>query len=121
MPGVYSARYAGEPSNDASNNAKLVNALKGHTDRSAHYVCVLCAVRSADDPEPLIAIDFWEGEIAEEPKGEGGFGYDPYFIVGPDGRRAAEMSAEEKNSVSHRGKAMRKMSELLQRRWGWKF
>lgn len=80
---------------------------------------LLVAVRDENDPEPLIAIDFWNGTIGYEPKGEGGFGYDPFFIVTPDGKTAAQMTAEEKNAVSHRGKAMRKMRTLLTERWNW--
>lgn len=117
VPGVFSARFAGEPSNDAANNAKLVESLKGKENRSAHYTCCIVAVRDENDPEPLIAIDYWNGQVAEEPKGAGGFGYDPFFIVDESGRRAAELTAEEKNALSHRGKAMRKMKELLAERW----
>lgn len=116
-PGVLSARFAGEPSNDAANNAKLVAALKDKKNRNAHYICCIVAVRNENDPEPLIAVDFWNGQVADEPKGEGGFGYDPYFIIDSAGRRAAELSPEEKNAVSHRGKAMRKMKALLLERW----
>lgn len=118
-PGVLSARYAGEPSSDAANNEKLLNVLKDKKNRKAHYTCVIVAVRNADDPEPLIAVDFWNGEIGFEAKGEGGFGYDPYFVVREDGTTAAMLTAEQKNAVSHRGKAMRKMRDLLKERWSW--
>ena len=117
-PGVFSARFAGEPSDDAANNAKLVCELKGKTNRKAHYVCVLVAVKSAHDPEPLVAIDNWDGVVADEPRGNGGFGYDPFFVVDEKGTRAAELSSDEKNRVSHRGKAMRKMKTLIEQRWG---
>src|SRR4029453_16847032 len=84
-PGVLSARYAGEPKSDARNNAKLVAALAGIADRRAHYYCVLVLVRHADDPEPLIAEGAWHGTIADTPRGDGGFGYDPHFFDAPPG------------------------------------
>ena len=88
-------------------------------NRQGHYVCVLVAVRSPDDPEPLIAEGTWEGVIAEAPKGSGGFGYDPYFYLPEAGATAAELSPEAKNASSHRGKALVKMAQLLKERWGW--
>lgn len=118
-PGVQSARYAGEHGNDADNNAKLVKALAGHTDRRAHYTCVLVAVKSATDPEPIVVDARWDGEVVDEPRGTGGFGYDPHFYVPDFGRTAAELTPEEKNDVSHRGRAMRMMLEELADRWGW--
>lgn len=118
-PGVKSARYAGEHGNDADNNAKLVKALAGHADRRAYYTCVLVAVKSATDPEPIIVDARWDGEVVDEPRGTGGFGYDPHFYVPDFGRTAAELTAEEKNDVSHRGRAMRMMLEELADRWGW--
>lgn len=119
-PGVFSARFAGEDADDEKNNLLLVEKLQGIEDRRGHYSCVLVAVRSADDPEPLIAEGFWEGEITDEPRGDGGFGYDPYFLLPEFGRTAAELTAEEKNAVSHRGKALARMAELLSHRWGLK-
>ena len=118
-PGVYSARYAGEPSDDDANNRKLVSELSGKQDKRAHYTCVLVAVKSEKDPEPVVVQGHWSGEIVAEPKGEGGFGYDPHFYVPSFGKTAAEMTAEEKNAVSHRGQAMRLMLEALGERWGW--
>ena len=118
-PGVKSARYAGEHGNDADNNAKLGQARAGHADRRAHYTCVLVAVKSATDPEPIIVDARWDGEVVDEPRGTGGFGYDPHFYVPDFGRTAAELTAEEKNDVSHRGRAMRMMLEELADRWGW--
>lgn len=118
-PGVKSARYAGEHGNDADNNAKLVKALSGHTNRRAHYTCVLVAVRSATDPEPIIVDARWDGEVVDTPRGTGGFGYDPHFYVPDFGKTAAELTPEEKNDVSHRGRAMRMMLEELADRWGW--
>ena len=80
---------------------------------------MLVAVKSADDPEPVIVDARWDGEIIDTPKGTGGFGYDPYFYLPDFGRTAAELTAEEKNDVSHRGRAMRLMLEELSDRWGW--
>jgi XTP/dITP diphosphohydrolase len=80
-PGVYSARYAGEPKSDHANNLKLQEDLASKADRSAYYYCVLVYVRHADDPQPVIAEGLWHGEIATAPSGEGGFGYDPYFYL----------------------------------------
>ena len=119
MPGVLSARFAGEPSNDEANNRLLVERLQGKDDRRAHYTCVLTAVRTPDDPEPLVVVGRWYGEICDEPAGEGGFGYDPHFFVPEYGRTAAELTAEEKNRVSHRGKALVQMHKLLREAWGW--
>ena len=118
-PGVHSARFAGDGADDAANNAKLVQALAGHADRRAHYTCVLVAVKSADDPEPVIVDARWDGEIVDTPRGTGGFGYDPYFLVPEFNRTAAQLTAEEKNDVSHRGRAMRLMLEEIADRWGW--
>lgn len=112
-PGVHSARFAGEPRDDARNNALLVERLRGIDDRAAHYACVMVLVRHADDPEPLIAIGRWHGEIVDTPRGAGGFGYDPYFLVPAFGRTAAELGADEKNAISHRGLALRRLLELL--------
>jgi XTP/dITP diphosphohydrolase len=106
-PGVQSARYAGEPKSDARNNAQLVAALAGVTDRRAHYYCVLVLMRGADDPQPLVAEGTWWGTIADEARGVGGFGYDPHFRDVETGMSGAEMPLELKNAVSHRGKAMR--------------
>lgn len=112
-PGVYSARFAGEPKSDAANNAKLVAELAGKADRRAHYVCVLAFVRHADDPQPLIAEGEWHGEIVDGPRGEGGFGYDPYFRVPELNRTVAELDSAEKNRRSHRGQAMQLLAQRL--------
>lgn len=112
-PGVYSARYAGEPKSDERNNQKLINDLKGVSDRRAHYVALLVFVHHADDPQPIICEGEWHGEIIDTPRGENGFGYDPYFLVPDLGRTAAELSAEEKNARSHRGKALELLIERL--------
>ena len=112
-PGVYSARFAGEPKSDARNNEKLIADLAGKADRRAHYVCVLVFVHHADDPQPVIAEGEWHGEIIDTPQGENGFGYDPYFWVAEKGCTVAQMAADDKNVMSHRGKALRKLIEQL--------
>jgi XTP/dITP diphosphohydrolase len=112
-PGVQSARYAGEPKSDARNCDKLIADLADQADRSAYYYCVLVYVRHADDPQPVIADGRWDGVIVSEPRGAGGFGYDPYFMVDGLQRTAAELSATEKNALSHRGKALRALIEKL--------
>ena len=112
-PGVQSARYAGEPKSDDANNAKLVQALSFHTDKSAYYYCVLVFVRHAEDPQPVIAEGRWQGELIAQPRGEGGFGYDPHFLLPTLGKTAAELSAEQKNQLSHRGQALRALMAKL--------
>lgn len=112
-PGVFSARFAGEPKSDAANNAKLIADLAGQADKSAYYYCVLVYVRHADDPQPVIADGTWKGEIIDTPRGAGGFGYDPYFLLPSLGKTAAELSSAEKNAVSHRGQALRSLVEKL--------
>ncbi|MBV8634061.1 MAG: RdgB/HAM1 family non-canonical purine NTP pyrophosphatase [Burkholderiaceae bacterium] len=112
-PGVLSARYAGEPKSDARNNAKLIEDLAAHADKSAYYYCVLVFVRHAEDPQPVIADGRWNGEVRNEPAGQGGFGYDPYFWLPQQQLTAAQLSAEEKNRHSHRGQALRALIEKL--------
>ncbi len=112
-PGVQSARYAGEPKSDASNNDKLIAALANETNRRAHYTCVMVYVRHPDDPEPVIAEGRWFGEIIDTPRGENGFGYDPYFLVPEFDKTGAELDADTKNTVSHRGKALRELVDQL--------
>jgi XTP/dITP diphosphohydrolase len=112
-PGVQSARYAGEPRSDAANNAKLVRDIAAHADKSAYYYCVLVIVRHADDPQPIIADGVWHGQLIEQPRGQGGFGYDPYFFLPSLDKTAAELSAEEKNRLSHRGQALRALINKL--------
>jgi XTP/dITP diphosphohydrolase len=106
-PGVLSARYAGEPKSDARNNQKLIYDLSAHEDKSAYYYCVLVYLRHAQDPQPVIAEGRWDGEIIATPRGENGFGYDPHFWIASLNKTAAELSAEEKNKLSHRGQALR--------------
>jgi XTP/dITP diphosphohydrolase len=112
-PGVHSARFAGEPRSDARNNEKLIELLADEQDRRAHYTCVIVLMRHADDPEPVIAEGHWAGEIVAEPRGANGFGYDPHFFLKDFGKTAAELDPEQKNLVSHRGKALRRLLAKL--------
>ena len=115
-PGVHSARYAGEPKSDQRNNEKLIADLAAHTDRRGHYVCVLVFVRHADDPQPIITEGEWHGEIVDTPRGDGGFGYDPYFFLPDSACTVAELDAVEKNRRSHRGLALQQLIERLRAR-----
>lgn len=112
-PGVQSARYAGEPKSDARNNQKLIADLASHADKSASYYCVLVYVRHADDPQPIIAEGHWRGEVIATPRGHNGFGYDPHFLLRDLDKTAAELPAEIKNQLSHRGQALRALIEKL--------
>lgn len=114
-PGIYSARFAGEPKSDAANNRKLLEALDQVPEgqRTARYWCVLVLLRHAEDPVPRMVQICWEGEILAHPRGEGGFGYDPLFWVPEKGMSAAELSALEKNRLSHRGRALHALVEQL--------
>lgn len=122
-PGIYSARYAGEHGNDASNNAKLIRDLQpiraqnrnNNTDTPIKglFVCVLAMVRHGDDPLPIIAQGLWHGEILSSPHGNGGFGYDPLFWLPELQASAASLSAVDKNTVSHRGQAIRQLLQQL--------
>lgn len=118
-PGVHSARYAVDTARldhatqDRRNNEKLIARLASEQDRRAHYYCVIVLVRHAEDPEPLIAEGRWQGEVIDTPRGENGFGYDPYFFLPEFGRTAAELAPEEKNRVSHRGRALRTLARKL--------
>jgi XTP/dITP diphosphohydrolase len=114
-PGVHSARFANDApagacrereDQDRRNNAKLIGMLRDVADRRAHYYCVIVLTRRAEDPEPLIVEGRWHGEVIDTPRGTNGFGYDPYFYVSEFGRTAAELLPQEKNAVSHRGKAL---------------
>jgi XTP/dITP diphosphohydrolase len=128
-PGVNSAQAAGRVSpqpdreatrraQDAANNAWLLERLRGQADRSARFVCTLVALRSADDPEPLIAFGRWEGRILEAPQGEGGFGYDPLIWIPALGSTVAALPAEVKNAHSHRALAAAQMLWLMREAWG---
>ena len=114
-PGVYSARYAGEPKSDARNNEKLLQNLAGLHDRHAYYYCIMVLVRHADDPQPLIAEGIWQGEILTAPRGNGGFGYDPLFLDAKTSQTAAELPAEIKNRISPRGHALSKLVQQLEK------
>jgi XTP/dITP diphosphohydrolase len=114
-PGVYSARFAGDnPKSDQANNQKLLADMQGVSDRRAHYYCVLVLVRHADDPQPVIAEGEWHGEIAQEERGDGGFGYDPMFWLPALGRMCSELTHDEKHAISHRGQAMAVLLQRLQ-------
>ena len=115
-PGVYSARYSGDDADDVKNNAKLLTAMENIKDRRAFYCALIVHIRHADDPAPLVAEGFWRGEITLEPRGNGGFGYDPLFYDARVGKTGAEMSLAEKQRVSHRGKSLRRLTRLLRQR-----
>ncbi len=114
-PGVVSARYAGPGGSDADNNAKLLRELEKIPDaeRTARFRCVMVFLRHAKDPSPLIGQGVWEGGILSEPRGSGGFGYDPLFFVPEKNCTSAELTPDEKNRLSHRGKALRELVAQL--------
>jgi len=114
-PGIYSARYAGPGADDAANNRQLLDELAAVPDerRTARYHCAMAYLRWPTDPSPVIAQASWEGSIARVPRGTGGFGYDPLFVVAGDSRSAAEFDAAAKNRVSHRGQALRALVVAL--------
>ena len=113
-PGIHSARYAGEQATDEQNLAKLIAAIDGHPDRRAAYVCVLALCRPG---EPDVTVEGrCEGVLVAEPRGDGGFGYDPIFVADEhagDGRTMAELTAADKDAISHRGRAARKLADRL--------
>jgi XTP/dITP diphosphohydrolase len=115
-PGLYSARFAGEHGDDAANNAKLLEALKDvpEDQRTARFYCCIVYLRHANDQLPIIAEASWEGRILFEASGANGFGYDPLFFVPTHGCSSAELPPEEKNRISHRGQALRKLHALLE-------
>lgn len=118
-PGIYSARYAGEPKSDAANNAKLSQALQNCDNKQVWYACSLVLVRHEHDPHPIIAEGIWEGFWSDDARGENGFGYDPHFMIPEYRQTAAEISSTLKNRISHRGRAlielMNKLDELYHR------
>jgi XTP/dITP diphosphohydrolase len=119
-PGVRSARYAldaGGEKSDAANNEHLLRAMAAIEDRRARFVCALVAVRSADDPEPLIAMGRWMGEILASPDGEGGFGYDPLMHIPALGKSVASLGAEIKNRHSHRALAAAQLIQQFREVW----
>jgi len=109
QPGIYSARFAGEGASDADNNQKLLNSLVGlpTQERRARFHCVLVYMRHSEDPTPIICHGQWEGQILQQLSGDNGFGYDPLFYVPELDCASAELSKEQKNKISHRGKAMK--------------
>jgi XTP/dITP diphosphohydrolase len=114
-PGVYSARYGGEGASDADNLQKMLAELTGvpPAKRNGRYQCVIVLVTNANDSAPVVAQGTWEGQIATEPRGSGGFGYDPIFLPAGFARTAAELSSAEKNAISHRGQALRALVAKL--------
>lgn len=116
QPGVRSARYAGPEATDAENLQKLLDTMAGVPDerRGAQFHSVVVYVRHADDPTPLICHGVWPGRLLHEPRGEGGFGYDPIFLAPEHNLSAAELTREQKGRVSHRGRALAQLLELLQ-------
>ena len=127
-PGVTSAHYAGEVSShedrearrrqqDAANNTLLLQRMAGQADRRAHFISTLVAVRHAEDPQPLVAVGRWPGEILTAPRGDQGFGYDPLMFIADLNRTVAEMDATLKNQHSHRSRAMAQMQALLREVW----
>lgn len=116
-PGIYSARYAGVPGDDAANNAKLLEALAhcSEEQRTARFQCLLVLMRHGEDPTPWIFQGTWEGRVLHAPRGENGFGYDPLFFVPTEGCSSAELAPEVKNRLSHRGQALRQFVARLQR------
>jgi len=115
-PGVRSARYAeglGAGSQDERNNLRLLAALEHAANRAAHYYCVIVLLRQADDPQPLIADAEWRGEVLRAPRGSGGFGYDPLFLLPELGLSAAEIDASLKNRISHRALALAQLAQRL--------
>ena len=112
-PGVHSARFAGEPKSDQRNNQRLLELLVRSDNRKAHYYCVIVLLLHADDPQPLIAEGEWHGEVLRAPRGSGGFGYDPLFLDPLLGQTGAELPMEQKNRISHRGKALALLVQRL--------
>jgi XTP/dITP diphosphohydrolase len=117
-PGIYSARYAGEGASDQQNVRKMLGELHGvpAAQRTARYQCVIAFVSASSDAQPILATGTWEGTLISEPRGLGGFGYDPIFIPNGFDRTAAELDPEQKNSVSHRGQALHALIAQLQTR-----
>ncbi|WP_337053956.1 RdgB/HAM1 family non-canonical purine NTP pyrophosphatase [Pseudoxanthomonas sp. USHLN014] len=114
-PGLYSARYAGQPTSDAANNAKLLEAMRDVPDdqRRARFYAVIVLLRHPEDPQPLIAEGAWEGQITRELRGNGGFGYNPLFLDPDHGLTAAEMDTALKNRLSHRARALEALGQRL--------
>ena len=118
MPGILSARFSGELTDDKRNNKKLLELLKDEKNRKAHYYCALVFIRSPKDPQPIIAEGIWQGEILLGPQGKNGFGYDPIFLDYKTDLSAAELTLELKNRISHRGQALQKLKQKLKILYG---
>jgi XTP/dITP diphosphohydrolase len=114
-PGIYSARYAGTGASDEQNLQLLLDNMKDVEDpeRAARFICLMVYVRHAEDPTPIICEGVWEGKLLHEPRGENGFGYDPVFFVAEKNCTSAQLAADEKNSMSHRGKALQCLVQRL--------
>jgi len=114
-PGIRSARFAGDSCNDEENNRKLLAALSGvpEQDRTARFQCLMVYMRHAEDPTPIICQGTWEGSILTAPQGENGFGYDPLFWVATAKCSSAQLNSDEKNRLSHRGKALQRLLAAL--------
>lgn len=113
-PGIYSARYAGEPKSSSKNNQKLVAELTNFSDKSAYYYCILVLLRHTNDPQPIIADGRLDGEIVNIPQWNNGFGYDPYFYLAKYNKTVAELDPEIKNKISHRALAIKKLLSYLE-------
>ena len=115
LPGVRSSRFAGDEANDGDNNRRLLELLDGvpPRKRTARFRCVMVCLRHPEDPAPRVCEGVWEGSIALQPSGSSGFGYDPLFLPAGSDRTAAELSGEDKNRSSHRGRALAKLVEQL--------
>jgi len=118
MPGILSARFSGDLTDDKRNNKKLLELLKDEKNRKAHYYCALVFIRSPKDPQPIIAEGIWQGEILLGPQGKNGFGYDPIFLDYKTDLSAAELTPELKNRISHRGQALQKLKQKLKILYG---
>jgi len=121
-PGVHSARFAGDPpagvaggraAQDERNNRRLLELLAHESNRKAHYYCVIVLARHGDDPQPMICEAEWHGEIMKAPRGSGGFGYDPLFLIPALRMTGAELRPAEKNKISHRGQALAALAARL--------
>ena len=119
-PGVLSARYAtlfGQPKSDENNNQMLLKNMEGQTRREARFICALVAVRDAEDPEPLISVGRWTGQILQSPRGQSGFGYDPIVFIPELGLSVAELPPAVKNKCSHRAVAMQQLLQQMREVW----
>lgn len=114
-PGIYSARYAGEGASDEENLWKLIKEVENlpENDRAARFICLMVYIQHKDDPTPVIAEGVWRGIVITEPKGENGFGYDPMFYLPEYRCTSAELPPDKKNSISHRGQALRELINKL--------